>query len=565
MAESPNESTKLWGLTGLARAPRLFPIDDDGVTSAFPSKARWRLPGWAALVDRVVRGSPDLDPEDDRGEAEGAQARTRPLAYLGAVAVVVVCTGVSWLMFHRFDPRNLAMVYLVGVAFVATRIGRGPSAVAAFLSVVSLEFFFVPPYFAFAMDDAQYMFTLAVMLLVALLISTLASRFREQAEEARRRERRTQILYSMTRELAALSDPREIARAAARHLTDVFGLSATVLPAEGEGSAEPYWEALADPRARSAARGTFETGLRAGSGTDIAPDSPFVCLPLVGSRLVGVVALGPRVGAILAESLTLLELLARQIAVSIERAQLAAQAESTRVDMERERLRNALLSSVSHDLRTPLAAITGAATSLLHGNALSAEARQEMNAMIYEESERLNRLVGNLLDMTRVQSGDLRVAREWQSIEEVVGSAVRRLRKLLQDHPVQADLPRDLPLVPMDAVLIEQVFVNLLENAAKYTPSGSMILVGAKAEAGSLTVEVADAGPGLPLGAHPGIFEKFSAGSQGVGLGLAICRAIVTAHGGQISAENGATGGAVFRFSLPLEVAGLPPLPDRAR
>jgi two-component system sensor histidine kinase KdpD len=434
--------------------------------------------------------------------------------------------------------------------------------VAAFLSVATLEFFFVPPYFAIAMDDAQYVFTLAVMLMVALLISTLAARFREQTEDARRRENRTQILYSITRELAALSDPQEIARAAARHVADVFGGEATVLPVGIDGRSEPDWGALADPRAAAAARKAFESGHRAGLGTGSLPEVPFICAPLVGSRVVGVVAVTPWVRAALPDAVDLLDLLARQIAVSIERAHLAAQAERVRIDMERERLRNALLSSVSHDLRTPLSAITGAATSLL-GDGLSADARHEMNAMIYEESERLNRLVGNLLDMTRVQSGDLRVAKDWQSIEEVVGSAVRRLRKVLKSHSVEAHLPPELPLVPMDAVLMEQVFVNLLENAAKYTPEGSKIEIVARADSGALTVEVADVGPGFPEGAQAGIFEKFNSSSQGAGLGLAICRAIMTAHGGGITAENRPSGGAVFRFTLPLEVAELMPLEER--
>ena len=200
------------------------------------------------------------------------------------------------------------MVYLLGIAFVATRFGRGPSVVASCLGVATFEFLFMPPYFAFA-EDPQYFFTFAVMLVVALLISTLASRVREQADEARRRERRTQILYSMTRELAALSDPQEIARAAARHLTLVFGSNATVHPAEAEGGPPPFWDALADPDLRSTARSAFESGQPAGPGTGLSPESSFVCVPLLGSRVLGVVALAQGKGAALSpESLILLEL-----------------------------------------------------------------------------------------------------------------------------------------------------------------------------------------------------------------------------------------------------------------
>jgi two-component system sensor histidine kinase KdpD len=480
----------------------------------------WRDRLWGSIVGA-----------DDGEDVVGLQAPPPLQAYVFAVATVVVCTVVSWLVSPRFDPRNLAMVYLLGVAFVATRVGGGPAALASCLSVASLEFFFMPPYFQWTTDDPQYVFTFAVMLLVALLISRLASRVREQARQARQRERRTQILYAMTRELAALSRPQDLADAAARHLSGVFNAQATV---------------------RLSVDGRPADDASAAGGDDA------IRLPFPGGRgVVGVAALHPNEGlALTKDSLELLETLTRQIAVSVERAQLAEQAEKAELDVERERLRNALLSSVSHDLRTPLSVITGAASSLVGDATLSGEARVELSATIYEESEHLNRLVGNLLDMTRVEAGELRVAKEWHSLEEIVGTAVRRLKKVLREHVVWPRLPPDLPLVPLDAVLIEQVFVNLLENAAKYTPKGSRIEIAAVRGENTVTVEVADAGPGLPPGDIGRLFEKFQHGGRGGGLGLAICRAIVLAHGGEITARNRPSGGAVFALALPLIGAG---------
>jgi two-component system sensor histidine kinase KdpD len=480
--------------------------------------------------------------------------------YLAALAAVALCTAASWLLFHRFDPRNLAMIYLLGVAFVAIRFGRGPSVLASLAGTLSFEFLFMPPYFGFA-DDPQYVFTFAVMLVVALLISTLASRAREQAEEARRHARRTQILYAMTQDLAGLAEPAAIAEAAERHLADVFGSRAVVLPADPQGRLDPDACLRAEPSVLAAARAVVETARPEDRGTR-ASDSAFHCLPLRAGRqsCLGVLAVASGTATQSGESSALLDLLARQIAVSLERARLARQAEGARVDRDRERMRNALLSSVSHDLRTPLASITGAATSLLQDETLSKEARRELGATIHEESERLNRLVGNLLDMTRVRAGELRVAREWQSIEEVLGSALHRLRALLREREVAPRLPLDLPLVPMDAVLIEQVFVNLLENAVKHTPRGSRVEIAAVLKDEWIEVEVADAGRGLDPGATAAVFEGFRGGQEGVGLGLAICRAIVAAHGGSITAANREGGGASFRFTLPTRSADLAPV-----
>jgi len=254
--------------------------------------------------------------------------------------------------------------------------------------------------------------------------------------------------------------------------------------------------------------------------------------------------------------MTTLRLFADQIASAVDRMRLAEDAQSARMQAETERLRNSLLSSVSHDLRTPLASITGATSTLFEkGLALDAQTHDELAQLAYEEAQRLNRLVANLLDMTRLESGGLKLEREWQTLEEVVGTSLRRLGKRRSNHPFHAHLPPDLPLIPMDSLLIEQVLVNLIENAIKYTPAGTPIELSASMGEHEVIVEIADTGPGIPVGSERKIFDKFfrAAPSQalGVGLGLTICKGIIEAHGGRIEVEN--RGGAVFRFTLPLE------------
>jgi two-component system sensor histidine kinase KdpD len=418
----------------------------------------------------------------------------------------------------------------------------------------------------FAVADTQYLVTFGVMLLVSVLISTLAARVRAQADAARQREQRTQVLYAMSRDLAATRTVEEVARAAGRHVSDVFdGETSILVPAPGGGLAPASAnEPAGDAHERAVAQWAFDHGRTAGLGTDTLPGASAVWVPLRGTQTVlGV--LGPRPDPSLLplrpDQVDLLEALTRQAASGLERARLAEEAQRARIAAEAERLRSTLLSSVSHDLRTPLAAITGAASSLLQDASLGVEGRRDLEAAIYEEAVRLNRLVTNLLDMTRLESGSLQLNRDWQSLEELVGSALARLEPTLKGRTVRVRVPEDLPLVPVDGVLIEQALVNLLENAAKYTDPPGVIEVGARAEDGSIVVDVTDEGPGLPPGTEERVFEKFyraESARRGFGLGLPICRAIVTAHGGRIWAERREPQGTRFRFTLPLGTT--PPL-----
>ncbi len=538
-----------------------------------PGGSRWRELLSRSVVDELVRGSGDVDVYVITGERERAPAPSRPTvervpapgAYGWSLAAVALATGVAWLMFPHFALANLIMVYLLAVVVVAIRFGRGPSILAAVLSVGAFDFFFVPPYLTFAVTDTQYLITFGVMLAVAIALGTLAVRVRQQAESARHRERRTAALYAMSRELASVPGLDALAGIARRHVGELFGGRVVVLLPDASGrlvevGGPPSYSL--DGNEEAVGRWVYEHRQMAGLGTATLPGARALYLPLVASRgALGVLGFQPADPRAFTapEPMHLLEALGDQTALALERAKLADEARQAQVQVETERLRNTLLSSVSHDLRTPLAAITGAASSLVAGGErLDAATRRELSQSIQEEGERLSRLVHNLLDMTRLEAGQVALNREWQSLEEIVGAALGRL----ETRRVSARLPADLPLIPLDGMLVEQLFVNLLDNALKYTPAGSPIEIVAEAGSGVVTVEVADRGPGFAPGDDQRVFEKFyrgreKAGRSGVGLGLAICRAIVEAHGGRIWAENRPGGGAVIRFTLP--VPGAPP------
>jgi two-component system, OmpR family, sensor histidine kinase KdpD len=539
-----------------------------------PAHPRWRDRLRGSLLDDIVRLSAEIDVSFISGAGEPelaapfapfvAPRRLRP--YVAAAGTVAVSTALCGLMTRSFDKSNLIMIFLLGVAFAAVRFGRGPSILAAILSVAAFDFFFVPPHLTFAVSDTQYVITFAVMLVVALLISTLSVRVREHAEFADQRERRTRILYAMSRELAGLATLDEIGQVAARHVSSALHGPAVLLTPDAAGDLSPAGSAASSfcPQAAdlAVARWVLEHGQPAGLGTDTLPAATALFLPVAaGGRSLAVLAVAPPETQLplTPDQTDLLAALAQLAGAAIERVRLVAEKEEARLAVDRERLRSTLLSSVSHDLRTPLAAITGASTSLLADEGIGSPTRQELLQTIREEAERLNHLVGNLLEMTRLESGGLGLQREWYSIEEVVGSALARLEGQGRNQRIATQLAPDLPLVLADAVLLEQLLVNLLDNALKYGGE-SQIELRARATGESVEIVVRDEGPGLPPGAEDSVFEKFYRGpsaTRGFGLGLAICRAIATVHGGTISAENRAPRGAAFRLVLP--VGGTPP------
>ena len=560
-----------------------------------PLHPRWRDLVFGSVGDEVVRGSGAIDVYIITGEADEPSpapfATLRPSsrwpAYLRSVGVMVLCTLVARSLFPWFEQSNLIMAYLLGVVYVALRYGRGPSVLASILSVGAFDFFFVHPYFSFAVSDTQYLLTFVVMLLVALVVSSLTARLQQQALSARMRERHTAALLALSRDLANLRGLPNLLEAAVRHIAEVLEGHATVLLPAPSGSLAATASSGGGQLSGAelgVAEWCFAHSQMAGRGTATLPGAEALYLPLRGAQgPVGVLGLRTDAvdGVTAPEQLHLLEAFADQTASAVERAHLAEEAAHRRVQAETEQMRSALLSAVSHDLRTPLATITGAASLLLEGpdaagggpGALDEAARRELLSAIYDEAERLNRLVGNLLEMTRLESGQVQVKRDWQPLEEVIGSALGRMERALAEHPISTAIPGDLPLAPIDGVLIEQVLINLLDNAAKHTPPSTPIALGVTAAPDALTVTVADGGPGVAPGEEALIFERFhravGAIGSGSGLGLAVCQGIVQAHGGRIHAANRPGGGLEIAFTLPIEgeapTMGLLAEPDAAR
>ncbi|MBZ5634431.1 MAG: DUF4118 domain-containing protein [Acidobacteriia bacterium] len=481
-----------------------------------------------------------------------------------AAAIVAFATFVSVLLRDALAPTNLAMIYLGGVVAIAARSSRWISVAASFLSVAAFDFFCVPPYLTFAVSDYQYVFTFAGMLVVALVISTQTARLRDHAAHAAVREARTEALYRLSSRLAGETRVFEAARAAATLAEEVFGARVVMfLPEDGKLSFRRRTSDLlpVPPSEESIAQWVFDHGHKAGLRTDAHPDASALYLPLRGARnTFGVLAVlpDPQNRIFLPEQQQLLEVFAGQTALAIERTLSQRSAEETRVHMQTEQMRSSLLSAMSHDLRTPLASITGAASTLRsQSDRLPLETKQELLDSISDESDRLSRLVGNLLDMTKFESGGVELRRDLYPLEEIVGTVLQRMEPQLEGRAVSTDLADNLPMVFVDDVLLGQVLWNLLENAAKYTPPGTPLELAASEQAGSVIIEVRDRGPGVPAGEEERIFEKFyrgkSDGVRGAGLGLPICRAIVEAHRGTIQALAREDGGTTFRISLPSE------------
>jgi two-component system sensor histidine kinase KdpD len=540
-----------------------------------PARPRWIEALTGSVVSTLVRRTRDVDVLVLNAEHEEAalrparqapESRIRWQTYGQSALVVLACTVLSVLMNPWLERANLIMLYLLGVMWVAVSLGRGPAVLASVLAVLAFDFFLVPPRYTFGVSDTQYLVTFAVMLLASILIGTLAARLQAQVQAARVGERRADALARLSGELVALQDRARILAMLLRHLEDVFESRGVVLLPDAAGRLEVT---AGDPgllgsdaHERGVAQWAFDAGQSAGLGTATLPGSRCLHLPLRGSsRELGVIALEPRdIRSLMApDSFRLLRAFANHAALALERSALAEQAERARVQSETERLRSGLLSSVSHDLRTPLAVITGAASTLLEDDdRLGPTARREMLRSIADEAGRLNRLVSNLLAMTRLEAGALEVKRSWHSLEEVVGAALHRLDPLLGGRAVRVNLPPELPLVAVDDVLLEQVVFNLLENAVKHAPGSTPIEIEARARDQEVELSVCDRGPGLAPGSEEQVFEKFYRGeisrrAGGAGLGLAICRGIVEAHGGRLRAANRPDGGARFTFTLPLD------------
>ena len=542
-----------------------------------PPRRGWRTLWGESFVDRLIRASARIDVYVIAGVEQPAarpmrQARVRRswTGYIAGAAAVAAATALASLLRHFLvHPTNLVMVFLLAVVFVATRYGAGPSVFVSLLSVGAFDFFFVPPHLSFAVADTQYLLTFLTMLLVAVLLSRLTTRVRAQAERTSERERHTAALYTMSRELVRAVGREGVLSVAAQVVRDQLDCQVALFTAEPGGAVAlrvALEAAFADSaNERGVAQWVADHGRPAGLGTETLPGSQALYLPLLATRgTVGVLGVRPRTAAGTGvEQYHLLETFANQVAFALERVELASEAQEAHIQVEAERLRNVLLSSVSHDLRTPLAAIAGSATALLESEALGTVTRTELARTISSEAERLSRMIGNLLQVTRLESGAVQIEKELQPIDEALGAALTQVEPVLGGRAINVRLPESLPPVPVDGLLLDQVFTNLLENAARHTPPDTPIDVSAWPDGAWLVVEVADRGPGLEAGEEQRVFEKFYRARGGMaptgsGLGLTICRGIVAAHGGTIWAENRPGGGVAFRFRLPLQESMTP-------
>lgn len=452
--------------------------------------------------------------------------------YLGGIGVSVLCTVISYPLYPRFDPVNIVMVYLLGATLAGLRLGRGPAALTAIANAAAFDFFFVPPRYSFYVSETQYLFTLGVMLGVAFLIANLMASVRRQTETAAERERRTGLLYAMSRELVVAADAATIADVAAHHVSTSLQARAVVLLADEAGKVT--------------------------AGHDSEFSIPLTC----ADRMLGVLVIQHQEGEhLLPEQRILLDALTGQITLALERARLAEVAAASRAAAERAALRSTLLASISHDLRGPLSAIAGAGSLVAQcDGSLDRHRRKTLGHLIEEKARDMSGLLSNVLELMRLETGSGSVQVQWQTLDELTGSALRSLEHRLGSRHVRVAIPEDCPPLLVDGRLTVQLLSNLLENAIKHTPEGTSIEIRAAARADSIVIVVEDDGPGFGARDPESLFEKFERGQKeshvsGVGLGLAICRAIVRLHGGEIRAGNRSGGGARFELTLPLEPA----------
>jgi two-component system sensor histidine kinase KdpD len=536
-----------------------------------PIKPRWQELWKGSIVDQLVYASGDIDVyviSAEFGAKKIVVPETlhphRPLGrYLLSLGLVALSTLLSFFVRGDLEPTNLVMLYLTTVVISAIFLGRGPSLLAAVASVLAFDLFLVPPYLTFGVSDTQYIITFIVLFVISLIVSSLTARVREQAEAAIQREKQTSALYNLGRDLTSAAGLRQIAMIIISHIGQAFGRDVAIFLPENQRilsyASSPNYEP--DENELAVAAWAFEHDEPAGRGTNTLPAVPLRCQPLKTSNgVVGVLGVRPKNANsfLTPEQRQTLAAFANQAALAIERASLAEQAQKAELLQATEKLQTALLNSISHDLRTPLVAITGALTSLdEQAESLNDEYRHSLVDTAREEAERLNRLVGNLLSMTRIESGAIKLNMEPGDIQDVIGTALEQLGHHVADHEIKVSIPEDFPLVSMDFTLMVQVAANLLENAVKYSPKGSLIEVSATLLDTHARIEIADRGVGIPSEDLTRVFDKFyrvqrPESVSGTGLGLSISKGIVEAHRGRIYARVRDGGGTILSVELPL-------------
>jgi two-component system sensor histidine kinase KdpD len=541
-----------------------------------PNKSRWREIIQPPVVDRIIRRSGAVDVvivsfEQDKGaSAYNVPKRHTPFearGYAASLVLVAAATALCELLRPFLAPTNMVMFYLLAVVVASVRLGRKPAIASAFFGVLAFDFFFVPPRMTFVVADTQYLMTFLGLFVVGVVISTLVARARERAEVMRAREVQTASLYYLSRDLAASANIDAVLKAVLKNVEEALNAQVVIMLPEGE-----RLDILAtsdgltlDVKEQAVADWAFRNSHPAGRATDTLVSADLIYLPLqTPSNVLGVmgVKLENQQAYHSQENRRLLDAFATQAAMAMERIRFSRQAEQAQILQARENLERALLNSISHDLRTPLVSVTGVLYSLKEESAhLSDRARRELLDSACSEAERLNRFVGNLLDMTRIEAGAIRLNAELCDVQDLIGCAMAATEQRIGNRSVEIKISDDLPLVSMDLVLMTQVLVNLLDNAHKYAPVESTIEVSASIDNGKLSLEVSDRGPGVPEHDLKRVFDKFyripiPEGAGGTGLGLSICKGIVEAHEGSIRAENRSGGGLRIVIRLPLVKTG---------
>lgn len=494
-----------------------------------PASRRW----WRreTFADRLARIAPDLDQvlvaldeppartinnaPDNRSFKDKWRVQIQGCVVAAALCAVITLIAMQWLM--AFDAANLVMLYLLGVVVVALFYGRWPSVVATVINVVSFDLFFIAPRGTLAVSDVQYLLTFAVMLTVGLVIGNLTAGVRYQARVARYREQRTRHLYEMSKALAVGRSPQDIAATSEQFIASTFHARSQVLLPDDNGKLQPLTHPQGmTPWDDAIAQWSFDKGLPAGAGTDTLPGVPYQILPLKsGEKTYGLVVVEPGNlrQLMIPEQQRLLETFTLLVANALERLTLTASEEQARMASEREQIRNALLAALSHDLRTPLTVLFGQAEILTLDLASEGSPHARQASEIRQHVLNTTRLVNNLLDMARIQSGGFNLKKEWLTLEEVVGSALQMLEPGLSS-PINLSLPEPLTLIHVDGPLFERVLINLLENAVKYAGAQAEIGIDAHVEGENLQLDVWDNGPGLPPGQEQTIFDKFARGNK---------------------------------------------------
>lgn len=525
---------------------------------------------FGSVVDRLIRLSGDMDiyvisrsTKEAAGEA-GADSSSRWSGCLAAIVLVGLATAMGFLVRGFLAPTNLAMFYLLSVVVAAILFGRPASVLASVLGVAAFDFFFVPPFLTFSVSDTEYLLTFAVLLIVGLLIATLAGRVRNQAESASVREAHTRSLFGLSRDLTGARDAEAVLGALCKHVRESLGADAVAfLNKEGLKILRANIRSALSDRERAVADWVAKNAEAAGRGTDTIPAAEGYYLPLKsGGDVLAVLGVffGDKEGGETKLSMDrrgLIEALASQSAQALERVRLSEEAQRTRLLAERDKLQSALLNSISHDFRTPLVSITGSLSGMIQNPGMDDHSRRELLENAYEEAGRLNRLVGNLLDMARLEADAMRVSPVPSDIRDVIGTALRELEDRLSDRKVTVGIEEDLPLVPMDFSLIMKVLVNLIDNAIKYAPFGLPVDIDARRHDDRVRIRVLDRGLGIPDLDLDRVFNKFyrvqrPQNFEGTGLGLSICKGIVEAHHGRIWAENRPGGGTIVVVELPV-------------